>query len=309
MGFLFSRFRFMLEVLEPLKLPPFKGSTLRGGFGTAFKEAVCVTHQKNCRNCLLLYNCVYSYVFETPVPEKSEVLTKYPNAPHPFVFEPPLEDRTEYEPGETLEFGLTVFGKSIEYLPYFIWAFEVLGKKGIGIKRGRFQILSVMQGKKIIYRDKKLRYEFKRESWEDLLIKSNPPGNEIKFEFLTPTRMLYRGQLVKVPEFHTLIRNLLRRINLMSYFHQDFEFEADVKNLIKESEGIKIKKQSIRQGFIKRYSARQKQKISMFGFTGEIVYEGNFEPFWSYLKLGEILHIGKATSFGFGKYKMEVLDE
>jgi CRISPR-associated endoribonuclease Cas6 len=298
----------MLEVLEPLKLPPFKGSTLRGGFGTAFRQAVCVTHQKNCTQCLLLHNCVYSYVFETPIPDKSKVLTKYPNAPHPFVFDPPLEDRTEYEPGEILELGLTIFGKSIEHLPYFIWAFEVLGKKGIGVKRGRFHILSVTQGNRVIYRDKKLRYEIRRESWEDLLSNTNSPGNEIKFEFLTPTRMLYRGKLVKVPEFHHLIRNLLRRINLMTHFHQDFIFDADVKKLIRESEKVKIKKHSIKQGFIKRYSSRQKQKISMFGFTGEIIYEGNFEPFWIYLKLGEILHIGKATSFGFGKYKMEVLD-
>jgi len=34
--FVFARFQFLLRALEPIRLPAYKGSTLRGGFGHSF---------------------------------------------------------------------------------------------------------------------------------------------------------------------------------------------------------------------------------------------------------------------------------
>lgn len=36
----FARFRFHLKAQTPLCLPPYKGSTLRGGFGLSFKMSM-----------------------------------------------------------------------------------------------------------------------------------------------------------------------------------------------------------------------------------------------------------------------------
>ncbi len=36
-----ARFTFHLKAKTPILLPPYKGSTLRGGFGHAFKRVVC----------------------------------------------------------------------------------------------------------------------------------------------------------------------------------------------------------------------------------------------------------------------------
>ncbi|HDZ02552.1 MAG TPA: CRISPR system precrRNA processing endoribonuclease RAMP protein Cas6 [Nitrospirae bacterium] len=52
-----------------------------------------------------------------------------------------------------------------------------------------------------------------------------------------------------------------------------------------------------------RYSARQETKMKMGGFVGEITFEGDIEPFMPILKAGEVLHVGKGTGFGLGKYK------
>jgi hypothetical protein len=81
---------FTLKALEPLILPPYKGSTLRGGFGAAFRRIVCVIRDKECSDCLLKGKCVYSYIFETPPPADTAVMRKYEAAPHPFVIEPPM---------------------------------------------------------------------------------------------------------------------------------------------------------------------------------------------------------------------------
>jgi hypothetical protein len=38
-----AKYRFMLRVMELIELPPYAGSAFRGGFGQAFRQAVCVT--------------------------------------------------------------------------------------------------------------------------------------------------------------------------------------------------------------------------------------------------------------------------
>ena len=155
----YARFEVKIVARTLLELPPFKGSTLRGGFGNAFRRAVCVTRKRDCDSCILRDNCVYSYVFETPVPEGAEVLKKMPRAPHPFVLEPPLDDKRRYEPGEALEFGIILLGRGIQYLPYFILAFEMLGDLGLGRNKGKFSVAEVKNKGKIIYSGGKLKDE------------------------------------------------------------------------------------------------------------------------------------------------------
>src|SRR3989304_876920 len=87
------KFVLTLNALDVINLPAYKGSTLRGGFGNAFKKVVCAIKNKDCDECMLKAKCIYSYVFETPPSENSEILRKYEKAPHPFIIEPPLEQK------------------------------------------------------------------------------------------------------------------------------------------------------------------------------------------------------------------------
>lgn len=70
-------------------------------------------------------------------------MRKYEAAPHPFVIEPPLERKRGYKPGEGITFGLTLVGRAIDYLPYFIYTFNELGKTGLGKGRGKFELKAV----------------------------------------------------------------------------------------------------------------------------------------------------------------------
>ena len=45
--------------------------------------------------------------------------------------------------------------------------------------------------------------------------------------------------------------------------------------------------------------------MKMGGLIGEATYRGNITPFLPLLQAGAILHIGKGTSFGLGKYEMQ----
>src|SRR5205823_10603773 len=127
------RARVTLRLLDDAPLPAYKGAMLRGGFGYAFQRAAC---PQPCwgrsQSCAVATLCPYRWVFETPHPPNVPHLHDLQDVPRPFVIEPPMDERTQYAAGDVLEFGLTLIGRGIDYLPYFIYGFEQLGKMGLG---------------------------------------------------------------------------------------------------------------------------------------------------------------------------------
>ena len=131
-------------------------------------------------------------------------------------------------------------------------------------------------------------------------------NQQLTLNFLTPTRILYNSHLTLDLEFHILIRNLLRRLSLLYYFHCGGDpSEWDFKGIIEIAKDVKVKKQALTWYDWERYSTRQDTRMKMGGFVGNISFEGNIEPFMQLIKAGEILHVGKGTSFGLGKYRIE----
>ena len=53
-----------------------------------------------------------------------------------------------------------------------------------------------------------------------------------------------------------------------------------------------------------RYSHRAKTVVPMSGFMGDIRFEGDLMPFLPFIFLGEHLHIGHHTAFGYGQYRI-----
>ena len=98
---------------------------------------------KPCDSCLLKQKCIYSYIFETPPPDDTEILRLYPKVPHPFVIEPPVTEKQTFAPGESFSFHLLLIGNAIDYLPYFVYTFTELGKQGIGQGRGKYDLVQV----------------------------------------------------------------------------------------------------------------------------------------------------------------------
>lgn len=303
-NFALARFEIILTPKETLFLPAYKGSTFRGGFGHAFKRVVCANREAECKDCLLREKCIYAYVFETPPPKDTEIMRKYPAAPHPFVIEPPLDTKREFREGEELTFGLILIGRAIDYLPYFIFTFEELGRIGLGKGRGKYFLKEVRdeQGKSIYSgQEKLLREGFSIINPADLNL---PFSSSLTLNFLTPTRIKYRERLTKDLKFHILIQALLRRIYLLSYFHCDEIWKPDFSNLITASEEIKIEKQNLIWYDWERYSSRQDRRMKLGGFVGEITYSGDLKDFLPYLLFGEYIHVGKGATFGLGRYEI-----
>lgn len=316
----YNLYRIRIRAKEEIHLPAYKGSTFRGAFGVAFKRVVCALRKADCKDCLLNSRCVYAYIFESRPEGNLHVFGRVATIPRPYVIEPPLDEVRSYQTGEPIEFNLLLIGRAIEYLPYFVYAFDELGKQGIGRGNGKFslEMLEVLRGKRsvTIYSGKEGKLNHTKpevidlkDSVERVLEGGGISGEEstITLRFVTPTRIKHRRHLTKDMSFDVLMRQVLRRLFLLWYFHSRGEDEVtDVgdyhKRIIKLAEQVSVAQEALYWYDWRRYSNRQGCRMKLGGFLGDITYRGSIDIFIPFLRACEILHVGKGTTFGLGKY-------
>lgn len=306
-----SAFEFVIQAEGQLLLPEYKGSTLRGAFGHAFKQVACPLKGRPCPTCLLGPKCAYFTIFETPPPPDARRLRKYSNIPHPFVLLPPSEPKQVYAPGESLSFGLRLVGRAADYLPYFVLAFSELGKVGLGKGRGCYRLQEVfgLEGqsrrRRLYSKEKGALLGSPTTHYPGRPRQEDHDRKALSLRFLTPTRIRYQEDLCLDLEFHILARSLMRRLSALAYFHCGLDPEGwDFRGWIARAEGVGLSRRELRWYDWERYSARQDRRMMLGGFVGEASFVGDLGPFMPLIRLGEWLHVGKGTSFGLGRYEV-----
>lgn len=132
--------------------------------------------------------------------------------------------------------------------------------------------------------------------------------SDLTLRTYTPLRIKHgNGFQSRDLPFHVLIRALLRRISSVFEVYGTGEPLIDYRELVRQSEQIVIRSSTLSWHDWERYSARQMSRMSFGGLVGSVVYEGELAPFIPLLHLGELLHIGKQTTFGLGKYSVHYL--
>ena len=312
-------FRFTLQPREPLHLPPYKGSVLRGGFGHVFKRTVCVQPRvKRCATCLLAETCAYAYLFETHPPPGSQVLRTHEAIPRPFVIRPPLDRRTEIPAGEPLTFGLVLVGQAVGYLPYFLVVFRELGEAGLGRlfdsaqgrRRGKYALREVravhpLSGEeRPVYDGEALLGTGLEVTAEEVAAWAEGlPSDRLTVRFLTPARLKHGGEFAREEvDFHVLVRALLRRLSSLSYFHCGERWETDYPGWVERAQRVEAVETHLSWVEWRRYSGRQAHRIKMGGLVGSVTYAGDLAPFRPLLALGMLAHVGKGAVFGNGLY-------
>jgi hypothetical protein len=285
--------------------------------GHVFKRTVCVWPPGDCPRCLLRHNCSYSYVFETPVPPQSAKLRNWNQIPRPFVIEPPLREtgRGSIQPGETFAFDLLLIGRAIDFLPYFVFTFQELGRAGLGAGRGKFDVAEVhskgLGDPELIYtsRDGTLRPHGGSITASDLVgdhLSAEMAKHDLMVRFLTPTRIRTEGTIRHEVTFADFARALLRRLSSLCYFHCGCELDADFQGLIERAAAIRTVDSDLRWQHQERFSSRQKQDIYMGGIVGTIRFAAPdpaaWHPYLPLLSAGQWVHVGKGTVMGLGKY-------
>ncbi len=313
-GISFSRVTLNMRAIDVTPLPDFPGSVFRGGFGAALRKACCAIPKQECETCLLKPSCIYHTVFETAadhVKGGSHQLSQYPR---PFVLEPPLLKKKTIQPGEEFQCRLVLMGHAVQGLPYFVYALTQLGQSGIGRKRGRYDILNAetaLDGPpKEIFKGSLQQFieQPPTLSFEKIFADAGP-ASQIRIQFDTPTRIKFKNRLTKDLTFELLMRNILRRLSLMVEVCTGKSWQLDYRDILAHAKAVKTVRSTLQWKDWYRYSIRQQDAMKLGGFLGTIVFEGDLMPFVPFLELGRFLHVGKACTFGLGKFQISVDDE
>ncbi len=310
-----SRYRFRLEALEALGLPEYLGSTLRGGFGAIFRKLACPGSRLRGNECPLPQQCPYHLIFEPSPPPEAPALRNLDEIPRPFVIVPPAVSERVYQAGAAFSFDLTLIGKAIPFLPYFIVAFKELGNQGLGRERKKFRLnridlvdprsdraepIYTAEEELVRTREVKVTLADCRDLAPSLLTEGDPAS--LRLLFLTPTRLKHQGHLVDIPEFHIVFRTLLRRLSSLALFHCGVRLDVDYRGLIAQAQTVQLIQNGTKWVDWARYSSRQKERMLFGGLVGQAAYTGDFRPFLPYLLFGQWTHVGKNTTFGLGRY-------
>jgi hypothetical protein len=308
---LYGKYLFSSVFEDDAILPPYKGSTFRGVFGIALKKVVCALRKQDCKDCLLREKCVYSFVFETPV-IRDEGHKRIAAPPHPYVIEPPDNDRIHFQKEEPFDFALILFGRANEFLPYFIYAFEQMGELGIGKKidgkRAGFSLRRVTSDDEIIYSGETRSISagnfVNALLIEDCVRYDLAPVSRVDISLKTPLRLKFQNRLeVNIP-FHVLTRAMLRRASSLHNYYGNEDPPFDYRGIVDRAKTVEIADSSLRWFDWERYSNKQDQSMFMGGILGEVSYSGDLTEFLPLLRFCEKVHIGKQTSFGLGKIEI-----
>ncbi len=300
----------ILTFTEPADLPGFKGATMRGAFGVALKRAVCVTRQAECASCMLATTCLFPQLFDFSTDATDVIHAGRRTPPRAFVIEPPTSAQHRYEPGEQIVFGLVLFGTMIEKLPYFVFALAQLEIKGIGRRHARFRLTSVQEQlpagatrellqpatQKLIAPTATLN----AAQWIDFAAARR--RRKISLQLLTPVRIKAQRQLHADLSFATFWIALHRRIHDLYTFHAVRPLQIEWQPYFDLASQVTVADADVHWYEFERMSRRQQVPMTLGGLLGTISFSGPLSHFMPWLQLGEILHVGKNTTFGFGKY-------
>lgn len=299
----FGRYQISCTLETEGFLPSFKGSTFRGAFGAALKRAVCAARQAECSACLLAGRCLYAQTFERQSPSDS---LRQAAPPHPYVIETLDDQATRFPPNAPFSFDLLLFGETNSYLPYFVYAFQLMGERGIGQYTnrgaGRFRLCGVTnQGVNLFdpVANKLAPFQPTPVPWPTL--SDDDRSSEVTLQIVTPLRLKNNNQLQAELPFQILIRAALRRISALFATYGSGEPPLDYRGLTHRAALIETVASTLNWTEMERYSNRQHEKMLFGGMTGTVTYRGAIAPYRPLLELACDWHLGKQTTFGLGK--------
>lgn len=287
-------------------LPADKVSALRGGMGEMLLRSNCV-RDRECGNCDFEEECVVRRTMYSRYEKPPRFVTT--NGSVGYLIE--CEDHCEtFLEGDCLQMTLILFGKSIAYFNQYLQAFFALGIEGIGRDHARYRIASVtntkgrpllvggtvyMENYEVQTITEYVRYRLGRMSGGD---------RQVRLVFHEPAALKYQGAFLEEYRMDAIWQAVLRRIYMLECF-EGLPHSVYDKEELKEIAMPEIVEQRAHHVGIRRYSSTQERKMTLNGIKGYLQLDRMPEEMLPFLLAGELIHIGKNTSFGFGRYLVQ----
>ena len=237
------------------------------------------------------------------------------------------------EAGERMEFGLTLYAQALQLFPYVVLAVGEFEQGGIGRRvqqpdgRWRRGTLTIQEAwaenpltgerqpvmragdRMVQVPDVPITHQ---QVQECTILHSSSCILHSSFcilHFLTPTRIIERGHLVK-PEgfrFQPFFQRLMERLEALSRDFSDTPLRfADPRGLIEAAGRVRVVENRLAWEEVRSYSTRRQATSPTSGFTGSVVLEADdWSPFLTWLAWGQFTHVGKDAVKGNGWMRME----
>lgn len=304
----FVKLQFTVEFPEDSVLPRDKVSAIRGGMGEMLLRMNCVRNRK-CEQCDFESACIVQKIMYSKFAKKPEFVTTGGSVG--YVLE--CQNSQEiFKEGDKLRFYVILFGNTIIYFNQIYQALSILAEEGIGKNHARFRIidirnlegLSVLDGKMISMNNYVVHRLYDYLVFRTMKVDDIFHKKEAVMIFDTPAALKYQNEFLTNFQIDAIISAIRRRIYMLDCF------EGIESNILESSENdakLRVRSQECHSVSVARYSTRKDQKIYLRGIKGHLILEGLTEELWALLLTGELIHIGKNTSFGFGRYHLKLL--
>jgi len=326
-----ARYRLTARVQQPLSLPDYAGSLLRGQFGAALRNVACMTRQPTCPGCPLTQTCPYTRIFEAPPPPKgSHALQDFSQIPNPYIIEPPTPGARVLDADDDFAFHLVLVGHANEQLALVIFALQRALRQGLTRQRVPTDLLQVdwvdEQGlcKPIWHAERPtllthpaiLSVPTDRQIDIKTIAASAQPASataqndaQVSLHIQTPLRLQSQGKPLGVGQLtaRVLVAAIARRTALLMEFHAGLAGWGEAARHISHLSQSLTDTQDLHWFDWTRYSSRQQQEMTLGGVLGTWTLHGTpavIAEIYPWLWLGQWLHVGKNASMGMGGYTL-----
>lgn len=306
---------YTVMLCQDCTLPEKKTSAIRGGFGEMLLRANCIS-DRDCDHCSFYEECLVPRIFYSKYKEQFRpAFANDQKESMGYILEC-SDERTKYSEGDTMEFTMTLFGKTAVYFSCITQSFFALGQNGLGKDKAKFVITSIRNtANKNILDPETASIYMKNYQIETLstyiemrknqLIESakieNKEKQSYRIYFDTPLCLKHQKEFLHEFDISAIIKNLQRRI----YMYNAYE-ECDQLDFYNQE--LSLPKTLDSKCFhekVRRYSSRHNEKMEFSGIVGYLDIQNVSEEVLEILLAGEILHLGKNTRFGFGKIRIK----
>jgi len=322
-----ARYALTTRVQQPLSLPDYAGSLLRGQLGAALRNVACMTRQPTCPGCPLIQTCPYSRIFEAPPPPKgSHALQDFSSIPNPYIIEPPTPGARVLDADDNLAFHLVLVGHATEQLALIIFALQRALSQGLTRARIPADLLQVDwldaagEPHPIWHIERPVLQEHPAHitppainllaAHAKLTSATGQNDQNITLHIGTPLRLQSQGKPLGIGQLtpRALLATLARRIALLMEFHAGQSGWGEAAKRITHLSDSLTDTQDLHWFDWTRYSSRQQQEMTLGGVLGTWTLHGSQEvlaEIYPWLWLGQWLHVGKNASMGLGGYRLQ----
>ena len=321
----YTKCHFTIRFTEDTVLPKYKASMLRGGMGEMLLRSCCI-RGRDCESCDFEDECLVQRILYSKMEKRPDFMKRGDSCG--YVLE--CEDyRQEFPAGGELNFSLLLFGRTIVYFSQILRAFFALGMQGMGRNNSRFVITGITNSRKepilsdgqsvlmenysvmtvgdyIAYRRPVLERAVSAADGDSEAVSAAdgdsgavPPA--LRLRLRTPLAVKYNGEQLREVNADAFVKAAVRRLYILCCFEG---IDITQEDIYAGAYPVAAA-QEVRDYLIPRYSNRTDTRMKLSGIEGSCTFDGVTPRLLDILIAGELIHIGKNTSFGFGRYRIQ----